>query len=286
MKYGIKRIVSILAAVLFSGGIAGAQALTYLCIPDGSEELVLGAFCRDRFESNLTRLSGSLWGLKTLEAKNAFLSQTLNFGKWSFDLSGKAYLSRKYDITNPKGVISGSFQPYDISVSLGATRKLGERIAVGVAGKFCHSVLARTYASNAFAADIHAEYLFRHGLLGIAVCNLGTPIKFGSTVNKLPLTLRAGGFWVPVESLRLSGSADFVLEGSHLMLTAGARYTLKNIVFAQAGYHFAATGQAPVPSYASAGLGVHIAGFELSAVVLFASEVLKLTPSVTLSYSF
>lgn len=264
--------------------LAGAQTLGSLCVPSGSEETAMGSFCRNRFDANRTMLSGSLWGLKSVGAKTASLEQTLNFGEWSFEAEGRAYLNKPYDVTSQDGRINGSYTPFDACASIGAGRKFFDAVFIGIAGRFCYSNLGKSYAGNTVCADILAEYYFQSGLVGLSLRNVGPKIRIGLHDNNLPTTLAAGGYWTK-SGLKISGEADYLIADKCFMATVGASYTLLGVVSVLGGYHYASS-FAPVPSYACAGLGVRFLGLELSGTCLFASETLNLTPCISLSYAW
>src|SRR6185312_2801489 len=85
----------------------------------------------------------------------------------------------------------GSGHPREFSIDLGYTRKLGDKLSVGLAGRYIYSNLASGYAASGstyqpgktFAADIS---LFYHGVtedkggwnFGLALTNLGGKIGY------------------------------------------------------------------------------------------------------------
>ena len=65
----------------------------------------------------------------------------------------------------------------------------------------------------------------------------------------------------------------------------GAQYGWNDMVFARAGFHLG-TGKAPLPTYASVGLGVKFVGVHLDVSYLLASKVLGNTLCVGIGYAF
>jgi hypothetical protein len=90
----------------------------------------------------------------------------------------------------------GSGHPREFSVDLGYTRKLGDKLSVGLAGRYIYSNLASGYAASGstyqpgktFAADIS---LFYHGVtedkggwnFGLALTNLGGKIGYTNSAT-------------------------------------------------------------------------------------------------------
>lgn len=90
----------------------------------------------------------------------------------------------------------GSGHPREFSIDLGYTRKLGDKLSVGLAGRYIYSNLASGYAASGstyqpgktFAADIS---LFYHGVtedkggwnFGLALTNLGGKIGYTNSAT-------------------------------------------------------------------------------------------------------
>lgn len=273
----------LLGCILFfcSAGLS-AQTLGSLCIPAGCEELSMGEFCRNRFSSNRTLISGALWGLGSVDATDAALQQTLNFGKWSYDLKGKLFLNKPYDITSSDGRAGGTFTPMDFAVSLCVSRKFSDRFSAGVTGAYCYTDLSQQFAGSSFCLGLSAEYVFDHGFAGVALKNFGPKVLVGRHYNSLPATLAAGGFW-KTGCLKLGGEAEYLFLDNAFMATAGLSCRIFKAFSLRGGYRFASA-SAPVPSYASAGFGLTSGRFDFSAVCLLASGFIA--PAVSLSFDW
>ena len=108
----------------------------------------------------------------------------------------------------------GSGHPREFSIDLGYTRKLGDKLSVGLAGRYIYSNLASGYAASGstyqpgktFAADIS---LFYHGVtedkggwnFGLALTNLGGKIGYtNSATDKdyIPADLGLGATYTMV----------------------------------------------------------------------------------------
>jgi len=108
-------------------------------------------------------------------------------GVWTDNLEG-------YDeAANPTG--SFGWSEYEVSVSAGAP--LGRSLAVGAAGKLLREDIG-AYSANGWAIDLGAQWAPEIGLplrFGLAVKNLGPPMKFIETEFDLPLTVQGGVSW-------------------------------------------------------------------------------------------
>ena len=69
------------------------------------------------------------------------------------------------------------------------------------------------------------------------------------------------------------------------MAGLGVEYTIVDIVSLRGGFHYGDAAKA-VPTYASLGLGVHVAGLVFDAAYLLASETVGGSLCITLGYSF
>ena len=85
-------------------------------------------------------------------------------------------------------------------------------------------------------------------------------------------------------ALRFAADADVFFTGG-VGAALGAQYGWNDMVFARAGFHLG-TGKAPLPTYASVGLGVKFVGVHLDVSYLLASKVLGNTLCVGIGYAF
>ena len=122
----------------------------------------------------------------------------------------------------------GQFNPREFSFDAGYTRKLSDKLGLGVAVRYIHSNLASgaastsgtTYkAGNAFAADL--SHLYYHGLntagegwnMGVTLTNLGSKIGYTNDANQkdfIPANLGLGAAhtWVFDESNKFTLAMD------------------------------------------------------------------------------
>lgn len=76
-----------------------------------------------------------------------------------------------------------------------------------------------------------------------------------------------------------------MLFSGALMAGLGAEYDIADFVSARAGFHYGDSSKA-LPSFASVGLGGHIAGVNLDAAYIFGSPATGNSFMVGLGYSF
>ena len=64
----------------------------------------------------------------------------------------------------------------------------------------------------------------------------------------------------------------------------GAEYGFNDMIFARAGYRYG--GNSVLPSFASVGAGVKVAGIKMNVAYLLANDLIGNTLSISLGYSF
>jgi len=146
------------------------------------------------------------------------------------------------------GALTGnSFSADDMSVSVAYARNLaaftGTPLSAGITLKFIKQEIAQ-YSANSVACDIGMMYPFAAaGIpfnLGLAVMNVGTPVKFISEEYPLPLTLKTGVSFAPFAkslSLPLMVSLDASFPNdSAANWSLGTEYSVGNMLQLRAGY--------------------------------------------------
>ncbi|MFA6318951.1 MAG: PorV/PorQ family protein, partial [Elusimicrobiota bacterium] len=88
----------------------------------------------------------------------------------------------------------GSFSASDLAASLGYGIRLYRGLSLGLAAKYLRESIYR-YEGHGAAFDVGAMYMLQEDpriSFGIAIQNMGTPVRFQGEREQLPLTLRAG----------------------------------------------------------------------------------------------
>ena len=215
-------------------------------------------------------------------SKNALLTASGYFkltDKLALGADFKNFSYPSYQITSLEGRSSSEFTPKELCFGLGASFQIVDGLAAGLHLKMASSTLAKDTKGSAFGADISLKYEKDALQAGISADNVGTKVKYGDNAYPMPLCIRGGAAYT-FSGLTAAVEADY-LDGG-IMAGAGLQYSIKDIAFVRAGYHY---GQA-IPSYASLGLGFKFSGIHADFFYLLASETLKNTLGFGLGYSF
>lgn len=183
----------------------------------------------------------------------------------------------------------------DMAVDLGYSRKIGERWAVGLVGRYTH--LKRPGASaDAVAVDLCAafsqplELAGRYATLqaGARLAGLGGYV--GASDYTLPTNLTAGAaldtYLSDAHEVTVGADLGYCFHPSAaqgFLLSAGAEYNLMQLVQLRAGYHFGECA-AYCPSFASVGAGVRFLHLRLDFAYLFAKKNTVLRDTYSLSF--
>lgn len=215
-------------------------------------------------------------------SKNALLTASGYFkltDKLALGADFKNFSSPAYSVTSVEGRSSTEFTPKEFSIGAGASFRIMEGLAAGLHMKMASSVLAKDAKATAFGADISLKYEKDALQAGLTADNLGGKVKYGSSSYPMPLCIRGGAAY-SLSGLTASVEADY-LDGG-VMGGAGVQYSIKDIAFLRAGYHFGKV----IPSYASLGLGIQGAGISADIYYLLASKTLGNTLGFGIGYHF
>ncbi len=230
------------------------------------------------------------WAPQGAASKNYNLGSAFRIGE-RFGLAvGAAYQSgESYSRADETGKASGTFTPADIVVGGGLGFEIIDGLALGVNVRYASQKLAKDASYTAIAGDAFVTYRLKSLNISAGVSSLGTSVKGADgTSYSLPTSATLGLDWTvgfaEVHALKLDADADYFFSGA-LGAAAGFEYSFRDMLFARAGYHYGSE-TSPLPSFASAGLGVKFAGFSVNAAYLLASEALAGTLTIGLGYSF
>jgi Type IX secretion system protein PorV len=169
--------------------------------------------------------------LRKLQLNDVYLATLAGYYKISNDeaitASMRYFSLGNIQFTDNSGQDLGQFRPREYSFDAGYTRKLSDKLGLGIALRYIHSNLASgaastsgvTYkAGNAIAGDISLYY---HGLntvgegwnLGLTLSNLGSKIGYTNDANQkdfIPANLGLGAAhtWVFDESNKITLALD------------------------------------------------------------------------------
>lgn len=187
----------------------------------------------------------------------------------------------------------------DMSVDAGYSRRIGERWAVGIVGRYTR--LERPDDSvDALAADLCAAWSMplelgsRYATLraGAKLANLGGYLS--ATDYTLPVNFTAGAaldtYLSDAHQITVGADAGYYFNPSAVrgfQLSAGAEYNLMQLIQLRAGYHWGER-RDYYPDYATVGAGVRFLHLRLDFAYLFAARntVLRNTYSVSFGLDF
>ncbi|WP_460552426.1 type IX secretion system outer membrane channel protein PorV [Ferruginibacter profundus] len=129
----------------------------------------------------------SLSGFYKLNEKEA-----ISFGFRNFSLG-------TFTLTDNIGQEVSTYKPQDLALEAGYSRKLSDKLGVGLSLRYINSKLANSSVNSnyksgsAVAADLSAFYMNKKGWnFGAALTNLGSKINYGGTDSYIPANLALG----------------------------------------------------------------------------------------------
>ena len=102
------------------------------------------------------------------------------------------YTMGSIDLADPQGRTRSVRAEEDVAANLNYGKKIGKRLGLGFNLKALHSKLVDAFSSNAFAADVGAQLHRNRFSFGLAILNLGTPLKYANSAEPLPAAIEAG----------------------------------------------------------------------------------------------
>lgn len=117
----------------------------------------------------------------TVKKKNHALGVHLTYLR-SAALEGRDDLGNK----------TGTFRSQDLSSGVSYGARVGEWLSVGVTAKAARETIQDERSSAAWGADAGLSVAVKGALIGLAVNNVGSKMKFGSESDNLPTSYNAG----------------------------------------------------------------------------------------------
>lgn len=291
----MKRFVILLAAAAALHGAARAQEAT-LPSPD-ARSIGMGGVV-------MTALSGShaiynnpaqaIFSMTPSQISSSY------YGQGEFDyyaVSGSCRLG-------PSDLVQAGWRQYlrgsrnnDMAVDLGYTRRINDRWAVGIVGRYLH-LRRPDNSADALAADLSAAYQ-------LPLENVGTysTLRAGAKLANLGAYLVDRGYTLPMEMTAgvaldtFLGDAHEITVGADLgyyfhpeevrgcQVALGVEYNLMQLIQFRGGYHYGEQ-RYYYPSYWSVGAGIRILHLRLDFAYLFARENTLLHNTYSLSFGF
>lgn len=158
---------------------------------------------------------------------------------WSGGIGLIRLSNSEIEVRNTDRTPGGSFSSYDQAVSLGVAKRISARAdwRVGVAAKYIESSIAGEKAS-AVAADFGVSRAFRRlpVTLGLAIRNFGTPMRFISQKDPLPLALAGGCSVEIVPGFKAAADLSRTIYDGRTTMSFGGEYSILSSVSLRSGY--------------------------------------------------
>ena len=235
-------------------------------------------------------LNWQSWAPQGAKSNNINFGSAFRLGERFGVAVGAAYQGgESYSRIDETGKASGTFSPGEMIVGGGLGFEIIDGLAVGINMRYASQKLAKDASYSAVCGDAFVTYSLKSLNISAGVSSIGTSVKGadGSSYS-LPASATLGLDWTAgfaeVHSVKIAADADYFFSGG-LSAALGAQYSFRDMIFARAGYHYGSDA-APLPSFATLGLGVKFAGVQLNAAYLLASEALTGTLTIGLGYSF
>lgn len=292
----MKRLLTILLAVLGAVRLE-AQEAAFPTIDAGS--LGMGGITMTTLSDAHTVYNNAAF---TLFSRAPLQLSTSYYGQRDYDY----YAASGYWRWNSRNALQIGWRRYlhgqgerDEAFDLGYSRRLGERFAVGIVGRYMH--FGRPDGSaDALAADLCAawslpiEALGHYSTvrLGAKLANLGTAL--GDAEMRLPVEFKAGAaldtFLSDAHEVTLAAEAGYCFTPSvvrGVQASVGVEYALMQLLQFRAGYHYGEQ-KSYAPSYGSLGVGVRFLHLRLDFAYLLAARDswLRNTYSITFGLDF
>ena len=286
----MKRMLTLLAVLT---ALCGRAQEAVLPNPD-AKSMAMGGVA-------MTTLSGShaIYGNSATAVFSMMPSQISSsyYGQGDFDSYAVSGYWR-FDVCN---LVQAGWRQYlrergnsDMAVDLGYSRRIGERWALGLVGRYVH--LSRPDGSaDALAADVSAAYM-----LPLDLGSYST-LRAGAKLGNLGGYLDGGGRSLPMD-LTIGAALDTYLSDAHeitvgtdlgyyfspgsvrgFQMAVGAEYNLMQLLQVRGGYHFGER-RAYYPSHWSVGMGARFLHLRLDFAYLIADRDTPLHNTYSISF--
>lgn len=237
------------------------------------------AFSKEKFS---LEASYQNWMPKTSNLKFYNIGLGARFGKFGLSLNSSYIPGKSYAVNTNQ-----NYTPVDLYLGLGASYLI-DNMALSVKVNYYSSKLAPSVSYTGFGFGLFGAYKINDVILGLGVQNLGPKVKSKSGVEfYLPAAAVLNGkYHTAFDSIGLETvlEAKYYFNGA-LAANLGLIADYKDLIFLNLSYNYGGN-NAPIPSYASLGLGVKFYGVKLQAAYYLASKTLSNTMTIGLGYSF
>lgn len=284
----MKKIIAALIAGIYAFCALQAQNMSALLIPTDARTMSMAA------STIALEPSGKLdaeaffgkWAPKSANNMMAGLDAWFKVAeKFSLLIEGACFKDKAYDLTSAEGMVTGTFAPYEMLFALGGIFRTTDYISVELKAKLFMSTLSPDIKGNAFGADLLVRYHGNGFNIAAGACNLGTPIKYdgSKTSYSMPMLAKLGGSY-SISGFTAAAELDYIFNGA-MMAGLGLEYSIKDIAFVRAGYHYGDEAKA-LPSFASLGAGAQFRGVKLNFAYMLANRNIGGSLLVGVGYAF
>lgn len=218
-------------------------------------------------------------------SNNAGAGVAVRLGK-GFTVSA-AVLDRFHPVKDFGGSY-GSFAPNDLVVAGGAGISFAGHFSLGLSVKYVNQKLMADYSLSSVAFTAMAQYRVSGFNVAAGVANFGSGVTSESgKTSPLPASAKlAVSYELPLGPGNLAAAldGDYYFSGKY-GVSAGLQYGLWDMIYARAGYRFAAQG-AVLPSHLAFGLGLKWKWLQLDVHYLTANAQLGNSLGAGISFRF
>lgn len=288
----MKRIFMLFAAALLALA-AAAQEASFPTIDAGT--LGMGGITMTAVSDAHTVYNNAAF---SIFAPAPLKLSTSYYGQSDFDY----YATSGYWRWNPSNSLQLGWRQYrrergnhDSALDIGYARRIGERWAVGLTGRYMH-LKRPDESADALAVDLSAawwkpvEGLGSYSTLraGAKLSNLGGFL--GGSNYRLPMDIKAGAaldtFFSDAHELTVAAEAGYCFDPGAVrgfQAAIGAEYNLMQLLQFRAGYHVGER-KAYYPSFGSLGIGVRILHLRVDFAYLLAARDTFLRNTYSISF--
>jgi len=266
----MKKLLILCFAVLLAVSVSsyaggpGTTAAQFLKIEPSARPMAMGgAYSAVVEDSNAVFFNpAGLAGIEQREMAGTYLRyfQAINYGSLSgamkFKENSAVGLGIKYlgvtdierrgtaDTSDPTGTASvDTFGAMDTALAVSyAVRNpfpsVLENLDAGANLKFTYQTIDEESAFSAMA-DLGALYPVNEKVkIALVVQNIGMNVKFKDESDPLPVNIKAGGAYKPIDSLTIAADLNEYIIDEILYASIGAEYWIKEIVALRGGYKY------------------------------------------------
>lgn len=282
----MKRILFILSVIVAATIPSMAQSMSALLIPTDAKSLSMGSVSVVPESSNEFDADAifGIWAPATASNTIAGMDVRCRLSdKFGLLFDGTYFKDKPYVITNSEGQSNGTFSPTEMLFGLGGRLGLSEKLSLELKAKIFNSTIGNDLKGNAFGADLTLGYRSGGFNAAAGVANLGSAIKFADKSYGMPMMARAGASYT-VSGITAAVEADYLFSGA-FMAGLGAEYSIKDIAFIRAGFHYGDKTSA-LPTFASLGAGIVFSGIKLNIAYITANGNIGNSIMLSLGYCF